>query len=44
MDVVLYLKDCAVLGGGGYLIATAPKDSFERKEWALLTSELRRVS
>lgn len=43
MDVVLYLKDCAVLGGG-YLIATAPKDSFERKEWALLTSELRRVS
>ncbi|ASJ13548.1 DUF835 domain-containing protein [Thermococcus thioreducens] len=43
MDVILYLKDCAILNGG-YLIVTALRDAFDRREWALLTSELQQVS
>ncbi|NJE10613.1 DUF835 domain-containing protein [Thermococcus sp. MAR1] len=43
MDVVLYLKDCALLYDG-YILATAVKDAFSPREWALLTSELRQVS
>ncbi|NJE60160.1 DUF835 domain-containing protein [Thermococcus sp. 21S7] len=43
MDVVLYLKDCALLYDG-YILATAVKDAFSSREWALLTSELREVS
>ena len=43
MDVVLYLKDCALLHDG-YVLATAIKDAFSPREWALLTSELRRIS
>ncbi|ASJ11086.1 rubrerythrin [Thermococcus sp. P6] len=43
MDLVIYLKDCAILHRG-YLIATALEEAFERREWALITSELRRIS
>ncbi|WP_258084098.1 DUF835 domain-containing protein [Thermococcus thermotolerans] len=43
MDVVLYLKDCALLHDG-YILATAVEDAFSPREWALLTSELRKIS
>ncbi len=43
VDVVLYLKDCA-LPYDGYILTTAVKDAFSPREWALLTSELRQVS
>jgi rubrerythrin len=43
MDVVLYLKDCALLYDG-YILATAVKEAFSPREWALLTSELKEVS
>ena len=43
MDFVLYLKDSAVLHNG-YLVATAVPEAFEKKEWAILTSELELIS
>ncbi|NJE31459.1 DUF835 domain-containing protein [Thermococcus sp. 18S1] len=43
VDVVFYLKDCALLYNG-HLLVTAVRDAFESREWALLTSELREVS
>ncbi|WP_297510973.1 DUF835 domain-containing protein [Thermococcus sp.] len=39
MDFVLYLKDSALLHRG-YIIVTANPNAFEKREWALLTSEL----
>jgi len=39
MDFVLYLKDSAVLYGG-YVIVTSNPEAFEKREWAILTSEL----
>ena len=43
MDFILYLKDSAVLHNG-YLIATAIPEAFEKREWAILTSELELIS
>ncbi|WP_457741848.1 DUF835 domain-containing protein [Thermococcus sp.] len=43
MDFLLYLKDSAVLHNG-YLIATAVPEAFDKKEWAILTSELELIS
>ncbi len=43
MDFVLYLKDSAVLHNG-YLIVTAVPEAFEKKEWAILISELELIS
>lgn len=43
LDFVLYIKDLAVINEG-YLIATAIPDAFEKREWAILTSELELIS
>ncbi|NJE02747.1 DUF835 domain-containing protein [Thermococcus sp. MV11] len=43
VDILIYLKDCALLHGG-YLIVSAVMEAFEPREWALLTSELTVVS
>jgi len=43
IDLVLYLKDCALLHEG-YLLTTAVKETFDPREWALLTSELKELS
>ncbi|WP_297548010.1 DUF835 domain-containing protein [Thermococcus sp.] len=43
LDFVLYIKDLAILNEG-YLIATAIPDAFEKREWAILTSELELIS
>jgi rubrerythrin len=39
MDLILYLKDSALLYGG-YLIVTANPEAFERREWAIIVSEM----
>lgn len=43
MDLVLYIKDVAVLNEG-YLIATALPDVFEKREWAIVESEFDVIS
>jgi len=43
LDFVLYLKDLAI-ANDGYLIVTAVPEAFEKKEWAILTSELELIS
>ncbi|NJE53712.1 DUF835 domain-containing protein [Thermococcus sp. 21S9] len=43
LDFVLYLKDLAIVNDG-YLIVTAVPEAFEKKEWAILTSELELIS
>jgi len=43
MDFVLYVKDLAIINDG-YLIVTAIPEAFEKKEWAILTSELELIS
>lgn len=43
MDFVLYIKDLAILHGG-YLLVTAVPEAFERREWAVITSELELIS
>ncbi|WP_297501532.1 DUF835 domain-containing protein [Thermococcus sp.] len=42
VDFVLYLKDSALLYKG-YVIVTANPEAFDKKEWALLTYELKLV-
>ncbi|AHL22529.1 MULTISPECIES: DUF835 domain-containing protein [Thermococcus] len=43
LDFVLYVKDLAIINDG-YLIVTAIPEAFEKKEWAILTSELELIS
>lgn len=42
-DMLFYLRDVAVLKGG-YVIVTAIREAFERREWAILTSEFEVIS
>ncbi|AIU70703.1 rubrerythrin [Thermococcus eurythermalis] len=43
LDFVLYVKDLATLNNG-YLVVTAIPEAFEKKEWAIITSELELIS
>ncbi len=43
MDFVLYLKDVAILHNG-YLIVTSVPEAFDKREWAIITSELELIS